>query len=79
MCVFFNNGSLNNWFNLFELEKNIFKLKKYYDYDGIEYKGIRGVRNVFGLSIYEDHYESIATNVAFNSNYIEYERQNFIN
>ena len=30
--------------NLFELEKNFSKLKKYYDYDDIKYKGIRTKR-----------------------------------
>ena len=27
--------------NLLELERNLFKPKKYYDYDDIEYKGMR--------------------------------------
>ena len=33
--------------NLLELEKILSKLKKYYDYDDIEYKGIRDVSNLF--------------------------------
>ena len=57
--------------NLFELEK-IFEPKKYYDYDDIKCKGIRDVRNLFGLSIDEDYYKPIKTNDAFNGNYIEY-------
>ena len=37
--------------NLSELEEIFSKLKKYYDYGQIEYKGIRDVRNLFNLSI----------------------------
>ena len=48
-------------------------MKKYYDYDDIEYKGIRDVRNLFNLSIDVDYYKPIKTNDVFNSNYIEYE------
>ena len=33
--------------NLIELEKSLFKLNKYYDYDDIEYKGIRNVEKLF--------------------------------
>ena len=40
--------------NLLKLGKNLFKPKKYYDYDHTEYKGIRDVRNLFYLSINED-------------------------
>ena len=49
------------------------KLKKYYNYDDIKYKGIRDIRNLFDLSIDENYYKSIRTNSAFNGNYIEYE------
>ena len=56
--------------NLLKLEKN---LKKYYDYDDIEYKGVRDVGNLFDLSIDEDYYEPIIMSDAFNRNYIEYE------
>ena len=56
-----------------ELEKNLSKLKKFYDYDDIEYKGKRDVRNLLNLSIDEDYYKPIKSNDAFNSNYIEYE------
>ena len=31
--------------NLLELEQNLSKLKKYYDYDDAEYKGIRDTGN----------------------------------
>ena len=58
--------------NLLKLEKNLFKPKKYYDYDDIEYKGIRDVGKIFDLSIDEDYYKPIIINDAFNSNYVEY-------
>ena len=59
--------------NLIGLEQNLFKPKKYYDYDDTEYKGIRGVKDLFDLSIDEDYYEPIITDGAFNNNYIQYE------
>ena len=58
--------------NLFELEKNLSKLKKYHDYDDAEYKGMRDVGNLFIQSIDEDYYKPIRTKIAFNDNYIEY-------
>ena len=57
--------------SLVELEKNLFKRKKYYD--GIEYKGIRDLKNLFDLLFDEDYYKSIVTNDGFNSSYTEYE------
>ena len=53
-------------------------LNEYYDYDDIEYKGIRNVANllnrvVFNQSTKEDYYKPIKTNSAFNGNYIEYQ------
>ena len=45
----------------------------YYDYDDIEYKGIRDVKHLFDLSIDEDHYKPVKLNDAFNGNYVEYE------
>ena len=33
--------------NLLELEKSLSSLKKYYDYDNTEYRGIRDIENVF--------------------------------
>ena len=58
---------------LLELEKNIFQLKSYYDFDDIEYEGIRDMGYLFDLSIDEDYYKPMITNEAFNSNYIKYE------
>ena len=59
--------------NLLESEINLFKTKKYYDYDDKEYKEIRDVKDLFDLSIDEDYYKPIMTNGAFNNNYIQYE------
>ena len=43
--------------NLNELEESLFKLNKYYDYNDIEYKGIRDVANLFnGVSTDADYY-----------------------
>ena len=53
--------------NLIELE-NLFKSKKYYDYDDTEYEGIRGVKGLIDLSIDKDYYKPTITNTAFNNN-----------
>ena len=58
-----------------KIEKNLFKLKKYHDYDDIEYRGIRDIKNLFDLSTDEDYCKPIKTNDTFNVNYIEYERK----
>ena len=69
--------------NLLDSEKSLFKFKKYYDYDDIEYRGIRDVGNLlngvaingiaFNQSTDKDYYKPIKTNSAFNGNYIEYQ------
>ena len=56
--------------NLIKLEKN---LNKYYDYDDIEYRGIRDVENLLNQLTDDDYYKPIKTKGAFNGNYIEYE------
>ena len=56
-----------------KIEKNLSKLNKYHDYDDIEYRRIRDIKNLFGLSIKKDYYKPIKTNDAFNNDYIEYE------
>ena len=58
--------------NLTELEKNLSKTKKYHNYDDIEHKGIRNIRDLFDLSIDEDYYKPILTKGAFNGSYIQY-------
>ena len=59
--------------NLTELEENLSKTKKYYDYDETEYKGIKNVEDLFDLLIDGDYYKPIITNGAFNNSYIQYE------
>ena len=59
--------------NLTELKENISKTKKYYDYDDIEYRGIRNVRDLSGLSIDEDYYKSIISKSAFYGSYLQCE------
>ena len=58
-----------------------FKFKKYYEYDDIEYKRIRGIGNLcnrvplngfaFSQSTDEDYYKPIKSNSAFDGNYLE--------
>ena len=50
-------------------------LKKYYDYDDVEYKEIRIVENLFNRTNDEDFYKPIRTISVFDNkiNYIEYE------
>ena len=49
------------------------KNKKDYDYDDIEYRGIKDISDLFDLSISEDYYKPIIVKSAFNNNYIQYE------
>ena len=60
--------------NLNELEKILFKLKKYYDNDDIEYRGINDVKKLFNQTD-ADYYKPIKTTSVFDNknNYIEYE------
>ena len=51
--------------NITELEKNLSKTKEYYDYDDIEYRGIRNVRDLFDLTFDEDYYKPIISKSAF--------------
>ena len=59
--------------NLDELERNLSKTKKYYDYDDSEYRGIKDIEGLFGLSIDKDCYKPIITKGSINNNYIQYE------
>ena len=56
-----------------ELERNLSKTKKYYDYDDTEYRGIKDEKDLFDLSVDEDDYKPIITKTAFNNNYSQYE------
>ena len=53
----------------------ISELKKYYDYDDIEFKGIRDAGNLFNQSIDKDCYKLIRTVSVFEkkNDLIEYE------
>ena len=42
--------------NLTKLEESLSKTKKYYDYDDIEYRRLRNVKDLFDLSIDEDYF-----------------------
>ena len=53
-------------------QKSEIKTKNYYDYDDIEYKGIKDVKYMYD-DIYDDYYKLIRTGNAFSSNCIEYE------
>ena len=61
--------------NLLELEESFSKLKRYYDYDDIQYKGIRGIGSLFNQSTDEDYYKPIRTVDAFDNknNCMKYE------
>ena len=59
--------------NLTELEQNLSTTKKYYDYDDIEYRGIRNVRDLFNLSIDEDYYKPMIVRAAFDGSLIQSE------
>ena len=48
--------------SLFELEESLSMLKKYYDNDDIEYKGMREVENSFNMPTYEDYYKELRKN-----------------
>ena len=61
--------------NLTELAENLSKTKKYYDYDDIDYGGIRNVRDLFDLSIDEDYYKPTIAKTAFDGSYIQYESE----
>ena len=59
--------------NLTELVENLFKTKRYYDYDDFEYRAIKNVKDLFDLSIDEDYHKPMMAMGAFNSSYIQYE------
>ena len=67
---------------LLELEKSLSSLKKYYDYDDTEHRGIGDIENLFNTNLLnrvalniidKNYYKPIKTKSAFNNNYIEYE------
>ena len=56
-----------------ELDKKIFKLDEYRDYDDYEYIGIKNIKDLFKTSINKDHYKPKLVNSDCNNNYVEYE------
>ena len=62
--------------NLFESEKSLSRLKKYYDYDDTEFQRIRDIGNLFNRvalsGIDENYHKAIKTKSVFNDNHIEY-------
>ena len=56
-----------------KLVERIYKLNTYYDYDDVEYKGIKDINDLFDFSISEDYYKPIIAKGTFNNNYIQYE------
>ena len=63
--------------NLIEFEESVLKLDKYYDYDDIEYKGIRNIGHLFREFDDEDYCKPIKTKGTFDDNYIEYESKGY--
>ena len=52
-----------------ELDKRIFILDKYHDYDDYEYKGIKDIENLFKISIDKDYYKPKLNKSGYNKNY----------
>ena len=48
-------------------------MDKYHDYDDYEYKGIKGIKDLFKLSIDKDYYKPILVKSGYNGNYVQYE------
>ena len=49
------------------------ELEKYRDHDDYEYKGIKDIKDLFKLSIDDDHYKLILVKSGYNKNYTQYE------
>ena len=56
-----------------DLEKILFELKKYHDHDDDKYRGIKGIKGLFKLSIDEDYYKPVLSKSGYNENYLQYE------
>ena len=55
-----------------ELDKKVFKLEKYYDYDHHEYKGIKDIQDLFEPSINKDYYKPVLVKSGHNNNFVQY-------
>ena len=51
-----------------ELEKKLLELEKYRDHDDYEYKGIKDIKDLFKLSLDDDHYKPILAKSGYNKN-----------
>ena len=58
--------------NLNELERNLPRTKKYYDYNDAEYRGIKDIKDLFDFPSDEDYYKPVITNSSFNNHYMQY-------
>ena len=61
--------------NLDELERNIFKTKKYYGHDDAECKRMKDIEGLFDSSTDKYYYKPIIVNSAFSNNHIQYENK----
>ena len=55
-------------------EDKLSRLKKYYDYDDVQYKGIKDVKDLFDSPTDDDDYKPIIVNGAFSNIYIQYDK-----
>ena len=56
-----------------DLDKKIFKLKKYHNYNDHEYKGIKDIKDLFKTSIDKDYYKPVLVKSGHNNNFVQYE------
>ena len=56
-----------------DLDKKIFKLEKYHDYDDHEYRGIKDIKDLFKPSIDKDYYKPVLVKSGHNNNFVQYE------
>ena len=56
-----------------KLDKRIFELDKYQDYDDYEYKRIKNIGDLFKITIDKDYYQPKLVNSGYKNNYIQYE------
>ena len=56
-----------------KLDKKVFRLEKYHDYDDHEYKGIKDIKDLFKPSIDKDYYKPVLIKSGHNNNFVQYE------
>ena len=67
------NTEKTKQFDSKKTNKRLNELEKYRDHDDYEYRGIIDIKDLFKLSIDEDHYKSILVKSGYNKNYAQYE------